>query len=119
MSETGANEPNRLSECLSDLADAFKTLEKHNKQFISGNPGFVTIKDRFDAALRDADAHPDIRQGSQVLSKGILTALRRLEDEQNTKKDKWTTKVGNFLKKVYPVARVSLSLTSAVAGVSP
>lgn len=119
MPETGAEEPNRLAGCVSDFKDAIKELEEHNKQFFSSNPGFITIKDRFDTAFREADANRDIRSGSQVLSKGILTALQTLEAEGNIKKDKWTTKVGNFLKKLYPVARLSLKLTGAVVGVSP
>jgi hypothetical protein len=119
MSVTGVEEPSRLAGCVSDFIDAIKELEEHNKEFVSSNPGFITIKDRFDTAFREADANRDIRRGSQVLSKGILAALQTLEVERNIKKDKWTTKVGNFLKKLYPVARLSLNLTGAVVGVSP
>jgi len=119
MLEMSADMPNRLSERISDLNHALKNLEEHNKQFISTNPEFITVKDCFDTALHEADAHPDITQGCHVLSKGILSTLRILEAKRAIKKDKWITKVGNFLKKIYPIARLSLSLASAVAGVSP
>lgn len=119
MLEMSADKHNRLSECISDLNHALKNLEEHNKQFISTNPEFVTIKDCFDTALHEADAHPNITQGCHVLSKGILATLRILEAKKTFKKDRWITKVGKFLKKLYPVARLSLSLASTVAAVFP
>jgi hypothetical protein len=75
LPETVAEEPSRLAGCISDFTDAIKELEEHNKQLVSSNPGFITIKDRFDTAFREADANRDIRSGSQVLSKGILITL--------------------------------------------
>lgn len=119
MLAVSADEPGRLYECIADLTNALKNLEEHNRQFISTNPGFITIKNCFDTALHEADCHPEITQGCRVLSKGILTTLRILEAEKNTEKDKLITKVGNFLKKLYPVARISLSLASTIAGVHP
>ena len=45
--------------------------------------------------------------------------MRVLDKKKAASNAKWTNKLGNFLGKLYPVAKLSLSLTSAISEVPP
>jgi hypothetical protein len=43
--------------------------------------------------------------------------MRATERKQQASDAKWTGKLGNFLKKVYPVAKVSLTVIGSIGSV--
>jgi hypothetical protein len=107
-----------MSRSLSELEEAIAVSEKNYEQFIALNRKFVLIGDDFRGAFQNAEAGGDIRKSAQLFGDGVWAALRILERKQKFKQTNWTTRVGTFLTKLYPVARISLGLTVAIADVS-
>jgi len=68
-------------------------------------------------AIQKADAGNDIKQSAKIFGDEILRVSRITGDKLETSKAKWTGKVGTFITKLYPVAKLSLKLTSAIAKV--
>ena len=48
-----------------------------------------------------------------------MTVLESVKTKQEGAIPKWTTKLGNFVQKIYPIVRFSLDLNSALTQATP
>jgi intracellular sulfur oxidation DsrE/DsrF family protein len=70
------------------------------------------------SAIQNADNVIEIRDSARIFTKEISNVLRITKEKQKTSDAKWTGIVCNFMSKLYPLTRLSLRLTSAIAEVS-
>lgn len=106
------------TETSSELDQAIAEFKKNYQKFAERNK-YLSIKDGVEEALRSAGSEKDIKRSAQIFEVHIDAALQAAEGKQKANKAKWTGKVGGFLKNMYPVARISLQLTSSAAEVCP
>jgi hypothetical protein len=111
------SEQTRISKSQSELAEAISDFKKNYENFAMNNPRFILIDDDLQNAFTTADAGDDVRHSAQLFGSGIKSVLRTIETKNKINESKWTTRVGNFMTKLYPVARLSLSLVEAVGNV--
>ena len=78
----------------------------------------VDVKDGVEKALQLAGSEKDIKRSAKIFEEQIEVTVLATEKKQETSKAKWTGKVGAFLKKIYPIARISLKLASSAGEVS-
>lgn len=45
--------------------------------------------------------------------------LESVKTKQESTKSKWTNKLGNFVQKIYPIARLTLNVTSSLSDGMP
>jgi len=102
---------------LSALNDVFEEFQERCECFAKKNRKFVRVKDDVHTAIRTAAREQDIKRAALIFVHEISSAIHTIEKRQEASRSKWTGKLGTFIAKLYPVARLSLRLTSAVAEV--
>ena len=110
--------PSRISRSLTELDIAMTEFRQNYELFAKKHPDVFLLDDEFNTAFRSAEATDDIKRSAQIFGDGIWAVLQTIETKKNIGKSAWLTKLGNFLTKVYPVAMLSLNLTTTVAEVS-
>lgn len=92
-------------------------LERNAAQFAIKHPEYQKVTNlHIDGALVKAEVEQDIRKSAQLFGQEIGSVLRSLETKNPGSTDAWSGRLASFLSKLYPLAKVSLSLTSAIAG---
>ena len=109
----------RLSRSVEELYSAVETFKKNYEQFAAQNTKFLLIGDEFQTSFANATATNDIRRSAEIFGDGVWSTLRAIESKHTAANTKWTSKVGNFLAKLYPVASLTLNLAVAASGVLP
>jgi hypothetical protein len=87
------------------------------KAFVKRNSQFFLVDEDIDGAFQAAQTEEDIRRGSKIFTAGIWAALQAVQKRKNLAEGSWTTKLGNVLTKLYPVARLSLDLLASIGDV--
>jgi hypothetical protein len=107
----------RLSRSVVELYSAVETFKKNYEQFAAENAKFLLIGDEFQTSFANATATNDIKRSAEIFGDGVWSTLRAIESKHTAANTKWTSKVGNFLAKLYPVASLTLNLAVAASGV--
>lgn len=103
---------------ISELEAAGKELTENYEIFITRNEKFLSIpEDALNSTFLQSDTELDIRQAAQALGQRVRTVLRTVEQKHKIGQEKWSTKVGSFLTKCYPIARLTLGLAGAIGEV--
>ena len=75
------------------------------------------IDEDIETALKRDPEHDDIRKRAQRFGQGISVAIKAIERRKKMKEGSWTTKLGSFLAKLYPIASLSLGLLATIGDV--
>jgi len=106
-----------LPRALSDLNEAITQLKESYTKFTKYNNRYLLIEDDFRDAFENADAHEDFANAAQTFRDGIKSAMVTIRKKQKGEEG-WTTKVGVFITKLYPVAKIALGVSSSIGEVS-
>jgi hypothetical protein len=107
-----------IARALSELTNATATLQDHYMDFVKTNNQYLRVDEDVCKAIAKAGKEKDIKRSAELFGKEIKSAIQVRERERDLSKTRWLGRLGNFMSKVYPVARLSLRLTSAVADVA-
>jgi hypothetical protein len=112
-------EPNDspLPGSLARLQEAVAELKGNYEQFVKYNQDFVLPADNFQTAFEDAERETDFRCAARTFKDGIRSVLTVIENKHKSKESKWTSIIGNFIVKLYPIAKLSLGFASAIGEV--
>lgn len=100
-----------------DLRAAVSEFHENYEKFAQKNRKFIRIGEDVWLAFQKAGGQQNVKGSVQVFRAEILSVMRTMERKDHAIKAKWTGRVGNFLTNLYPVARLSLQLTSAISEV--
>lgn len=103
-------QPTRLSHSLSELSAAISIFESDYENFATKHSQFILIEHDFQDAFQSASMGIDIKDAARVFEQGVSATLGTIERKRKLHENKWITKVGEFLKKLYPVTRLSFDL---------
>ena len=106
-----------FSRSLSELTNAMNEFKENYSLFAQKNKQYCKVQGDIQQALDIAGKEKDIKRSAQIFSAEITSTMGAIEKKQELSKSQWTGKFANFVIKLYPVARLSLQLTSAIAGV--
>ena len=100
---------------------ALTQFEHNYEVFVNhhGQSRYVVITEEVDIAFRNAEAEKNVAMSARTFSRKITTVLDSIKSRQEGTKPKWTTKLGGFLQKIYPIARLTLNITSSVSEATP
>ena len=103
---------------LSQLSEALAEFQGTYAKFIEKNKDYLLIDAEVQEAFKNADnVKGDIRKAAVTFADGIWDAIRTIEQRNLTTQGKWTSKLGHFMTKLYPVATLSVGLAGAVGQV--
>lgn len=108
--------PNILR-ALSELKNATLMFEGHYRGFGKKNQQYLQIEDDVYEAIEKAGKEKDIKQSAKLFGKEISSIIQVVDKKKDLSRARWPGKLAIFMSKVYPVARLSLRLTSTVADV--
>jgi hypothetical protein len=97
-----------------DLAEAIADFDKNAQK----NQQFILLGNDLDEEFRDGHAKKSIRHAARTFGNSIAIAIQTIETKTKFKNSKWTSQVGNFLKKIYPVTKLSLGLLQIIGEVN-
>jgi hypothetical protein len=103
---------------LRELAAATTEFRTNYKRFAEKHKEFLMLDDDLQASLTNMSGEKDVRLAAQALETRLRITVQAVGKKDESLEGKWTTKVGNFLKKLYPVSQLALSLTAAVSDVN-
>ena len=109
--------PDRLSRSITELSDAVTEFAKNYQEFASKNRQYLLIDDDVGQVLQPTDTKTNFRSAAQLFELRIQDVMRTVEKKNQFKAGKWTTKLGSFLRKIYPVCRLSVRCLLNVAEV--
>jgi hypothetical protein len=115
------NEQPNISRALSELNSAVTEFKHHYEEFSKKDQRFIRV-DRYSdvqKAIEKAGKEQDINRSASIFETEISAAFRVMGKNQDLSKSKWVGKLSGFMTKVYPIARLSLRLTSAIVDVHP
>jgi hypothetical protein len=118
VTDVVAGDPeSRTHRSIRELTEAIDEFKKNYEAFSAKNRQFILIDT--EAAFQAAQEQPDIRHAAKTFSDSIWEVLHAVEKKRKMKSGRWTTKLGNALSKLYPIARLSLGLVQAIGDVYP
>jgi hypothetical protein len=106
-----------ISEAQKEMRKAIAQFQKNYEKFASKTGLMLTADNPVRTATQEADKLSNIRESAHFFAKEIHSVLQFTEGKKKVSDAKWTGIASNFLSKFYPLARLSLRLTSAVADV--
>jgi hypothetical protein len=102
-----------------ELTIAASEFKQNYELFASKHRQYIILQDEIDLAARRAESETSASISAEIFSKRIVTFLEALQaKEEPTQSLKWTRKLGTFLQKVYPIARLCIGVTSSFAQAS-
>jgi hypothetical protein len=102
-----------------ELTIAASEFRQNYELFISKHRQYFILQDEIDLAARRAESERSPSISAEIFSERIVTFLEALQaKEASTPSHGWTRKLGTFLKKVYPIARLCIGVTSSFAEAS-
>jgi len=107
----------KTSRSLTDLADAIAQFKENYQLFAKKNSQFISIDQDLQESFQNAQRGDNIQLAAKNFSECIWGALRAVEKKQKSTEGKWTTKLGNILTRLYPVASLSLGLAAGIGDV--
>jgi hypothetical protein len=102
---------------LSELKGAVEGFQKNYEMFAKHNERYLLVQDEFGNAFDDAENKTDYKKAAEMFRVSLVVTMNTIEKRQASNKNKWTGKLGTFLQKLYPLARISLSFASTIADV--
>jgi len=104
---------------VSGLEEAVQELTVNYETFITRNEQFLRIPENaLNRTFLSIDAEIDIRQAAKAFGDNVRMVLDTVEQKHKIRQENWSTKVGSFLTKCYPIARLSLELAGAIGEVT-
>lgn len=107
-----------MSRSLTEFEAAVTKFTENYKRFASKHAQYLVVEDDFYQAFLVAKTGNDISQAGQLFGNQVSASLGAFEKKKTATQGNWTTRLGNFFTKLYPVARLTLSLAGEVGGVS-
>lgn len=109
--------PSRISRSLAELTDAVGEFKENYEKFAVKNKQFLLLDDEFGDILQIVEPKGHFKDSAKLFEHQIQITLQTIETKQKSTSI-WTNKLGIFLKKIYPVVKLSSSLIITVAEVS-
>jgi serine/threonine protein kinase HipA of HipAB toxin-antitoxin module len=109
----------RLVRSVSELNAAVKEFKENYESFVKKHRQYhdLLIDDDFNHVFQNTRAHSDIKSTAETFGEKIKVALRAVESRNKITANKWTTRLGSFLKTLLPVANLSVNLAGALGEV--
>jgi hypothetical protein len=99
------------------MRKAIAEFKENYEKFASKNALMLVDDNGVQTAIQKADKISNIRDSATFFAKEISNVLQITEKKKKVSDAKWTGVVSNFLRKFYPLARLSLRLTTTIADV--
>jgi hypothetical protein len=112
-----AQENPSIVRALSELTNATATFQDRYMGFVKKNARYIRVDDDVYKAIEKAGKEKDIKRSAKLFGEEIKSAVEMRERKKDLSQATWLGKLANFMSKVYPVARLSLRLTSTIADV--
>jgi hypothetical protein len=107
----------KTSRALLELRVVLAEFKRNYEQFAFKNSHYVLIEDDFERVFESVESSENNRQIAKSFGDKVQTVLQVVERKKNLTAGKWTTKLGNFLRNLYPIMRFSCGLVAAIADV--
>jgi len=101
----------------SEFTLALMEFEKNYKLFVEHqyHSRLVVIGGDVDTAFQSAETEKRIAISARIFSRRLTTVLGSLKAQREDQSQKWIAKLVNFVQRIYPIARITLEVTSSLS----
>lgn len=103
--------PSKLDKALVEFKQNYERFAKANKQYLLLDDDLGDVFESLDPKAKNFSI------GVKDLQGKLKTTMETIEKKYKCNQATWLGKLGGFVSKFYPIARLSLDLTSTIAGV--
>jgi hypothetical protein len=100
-----------------ELQRAVEEFQKNYRLFAGSHKKYILIEGDLEAGFPIQQTDAEIRDTAKAFGNAIWTTIGAIEKKDGIVGQKWPNKVGRFLVKLCPLARLALQLTGTVADV--
>lgn len=115
--DTNNNRDQGFSKAEQELKNAITEFKDNYERFAAKHSLCLIDEEGIRTAIQSADSVADIRKSAGFFMGEISKVIRLTKEKQKDFDAKWSGTISNFLSKLYPLTRLSLSLTSAICDV--
>lgn len=101
----------------SELQGAVEEFQKNYRLFAGSHKKYILIEGDLEAGFPVQQTDAEIRDTAKAFGNAIWTTIGVIEKKDGIVGQKWPNKVGRFLVKLCPLARLALQLTGTIADV--
>ena len=102
----------------SAFEEAIAKFKGNYEKFAAKNSMYIHIIDDVQSAIQKAGSEINVKRAADIFEKQITATVEAKESKRKEADAKWMGKIGRFLKKIYPIARMSLQIVSSGAEVT-
>lgn len=109
----------RLVRSATDLAAVVNEFKENYEMFASKHCQYHDLlnEDQFIIAFDTPEAGNILNRTAETFGERIRTALQTIENKKSINEYRWTTRLGHFVKTLFPVANLSVSLIGSIGDV--
>ena len=101
-----------------DLREAILKFQNSYTKFAKRNQGYFLIDHEFDEVLKSAEKEMDLTRAADIFGTKIHSVFQTLARKNRLMEGSWTSRLGTFMRKVYPIARIAVGVAGDVGDVS-
>lgn len=114
---TDTTRTSRFSRSVDELNNAVGEFKEIYEKFAAKNKQFFLLEDELGDMLQIIESKDDFQSSAKLFEHQVQITLQAIERKQKSTSI-WTNKLGTFLKKIYPVIKLSSNFIITVAEVS-
>ena len=100
-----------------ELQKALDKFKLNYQLFVRNNKQYINVEEALDDAFLSPHGPVNIRDTAEIIRQKLWTTMTTSQTNKESQSSKWTTKIGQFVTKLYPVAKLASGLTASVAEV--
>ena len=100
-----------------ELQKALDKFKLNYQLFVRNNKQYINVEEALDDAFLSLHGPVNIRDTAEIIRQKLWTTMTTSQTNKESQSSKWTTKIGQFVTKLYPVAKLASGLTASVAEV--
>lgn len=101
-----------------ELKTASESFDANFHKYLAKNTGIVTFDVEINTALHASHSENDIQQSANQFRQQLNKVIHVRSQNAELASHKWYNKVGSFVLSLYPAVRMTLGVTSEIAGVA-
>lgn len=108
---------NSLNPLAAQLKSSAEQFFNNYSQFLSKHKQFIKPEEEVQCAIRHAKLEDNIWDSAKTFENELKHVIQVKSRKEGLSKTKWRSRLGHFITALFPVARVSLQFTGAIAEV--
>jgi hypothetical protein len=106
-----------ITKAQAELTAVSAQFTEYYENFLAKHKQFIRLNDEICCVIRDTETKNDICHWGMAFKQHIENVLQVSRQKEEKSSERWHFKVGRWLSALYPIARISIGITTSMADV--